>query len=134
MFALATPIKTRLAALSSLSGWQVRTNLEEVTHTTFPAVEIRVEKGGAGAKGGAVGVDVVWGVRLIAEKGAETEAALDAAFWATVASLHNWLPGTAAGVPWQPMQLVGAEMDDAEQGLVAYSLIFRTSATQVGQR
>lgn len=134
MFALATPIKNRLAALSALSGWQVRTNLEEVTRTTTPAVEIRVEDGGASAKGGAVTVDVLWGVHLIAAKGAATEAALDAAFWAVMASLHNWMPGTAGGVPWGPMQLVKPEMGDAEQGLVEYSLIFRTSATQVGQR
>lgn len=133
MFALATPIKTRLEALPALSGWQVRTNLEEVTHTTYPAVEIRVEDGGAASKGGAVLVDVMWGVHLIATKGAATEAALDVAFWAVVASLHNWKPGAAGGVPWNPMQLVKAEMGDAEQGLVAYSLIFRTSATHVGQ-
>lgn len=134
MFALADAIKARIAALSSLSGWQVRTNLDEVTKATYPAVEIGVEEGGAAARGGAALIDVGWAVHLIVTKSATAAATLDTAFWDVIASLHNWKPGTAGGVPWQPLTLSKVEpVEIAEQGLVAYSLIFRTSATRVGQ-
>lgn len=135
MFALAPALTTRLAALPSLDGWQLRTNLDEVARSAYPAVEIRVEEGGAAERGGAALVDAVWGVHLIVAKSATAAATLDAAFAEVIASLHNWKPGTAGGVPWNPLKLVKVEpVEIAEQGLVAYSLIFRTTATFVGQK
>ncbi len=135
MFALAPVIKTRLAALPALTGWQLRSNLDEVPRTAYPAVEIRVEEGGGADRGGAALVDVGWGVHLIVTKGETAADQLDAAFTEVVAALHNWKPGTAGGVPWSPLKLSKVEPSDiAEQGLVAHSLIFRTTATLVGQK
>lgn len=135
MFALAPAIKARLALLPSLDGWQLRTNLDEVPRTAYPAVEIRADEGGATDRGSAALVDVGWGVHLIVTKSETAADALDAAFAEVVASLHNWKPGTAGGVPWGPLKLAKVEPSDvAEQGLVAHSLIFRTTATLVGQK
>lgn len=135
MFALAPAIKTRLEALSTLSGWQVRSDMDEVTAAAVPAAVIRVEEAGAADRGAAGIVDIGWGVHLIVKKSATAADALDAAFAAVIASLHNWKPGAAGGVPWGPLKLAKVEpVEIAEQGLVEYSLIFRTTATFVGQK
>ena len=60
-------------------------------------------------------------------------ADLDTAFAAVVASLHNWAPGTHGGRAWQRLQLQQVQREATDQGLVAYSLTFKTSARYDGQ-
>jgi hypothetical protein len=135
MFALESPIIARLAALPALAGWQVRSSAAETSRKTVPAVEVRCEGAGASDKGMAALIDVKWGVHLIAARGDGAMAALDVAFAAVVGSLHNWKPGTEGDHPWLPLKLRDVEpVEIAEQGLVAYSLIFQTSAPYYGQQ
>lgn len=135
MFALEAPLIARLQALPALAGWEVRSSAAEVSRTTVPAIEVRCEGARvADQRMSAAAVGVSWGVHLIAERAAGVTDALDAVFGAVVGSLHNWSPGSVGGRGWQPLKLSTVQQPEfAEQGLVAYSLIFDTSARYDGQ-
>lgn len=134
MFALESPILARLAADPALSGWAVRSSAAETTRRPLPAVEVRCEGADiADARNTAVAVGVAWGVHLVTQYSAAAMGELDAAFSAVVASLHNWAPGTQGGRAWQRLQLQQVQRETTDQGLVAYSLIFKTAARYDGQ-
>lgn len=134
MFALEPPILARLAADPALAGWSVRSSAAETTRRPLPAVELQCEGAEvADARTTAVAVGVIWGVHLITQYSPTSAAELDTAFAAVVASLHNWAPGTHGGRAWHRLQLQQAQRDATDQGLVAYSLIFKTSARYDGQ-
>lgn len=135
MLALATPIVQRLAALSALTGWSVRNAADEASRTAVPAAEVWLPAAGAKDQQAAVTVQVAYGVRLIAKRGAGATDQLDTAFAAVIASLHNWKPGSAGGRAWMRMYLANVAPADIEDtGLVAYDLIFQTSAPYDGQK
>ncbi|HEX7720224.1 MAG TPA: hypothetical protein VF389_10490 [Woeseiaceae bacterium] len=134
MFALEAPIIARLQAEPALSGWAIRSSAAETTRKQLPAVEVQCEGAEvADARSTAVAVGVSWGVHLIAPYSPIAMESLDSAFAAVVASLHNYSPGAQGGRAWQRMQLQQVQREQADQGLVAYSLIFKTSARYDGQ-
>ena len=134
MLAIITPIKTRLAALAPLAGWDVRTELDEDDTSPVPAVDIR----GSGAsatdsESAGVTLDPSYTVTLAVKRGATAAAQLDAALQAVIGSLHNWRPGVVVGTSYRRVALQGirsAEFSSA--GVVAYQLVFSTSAVYHG--
>lgn len=135
MFALASPICSRLTALSALSGWQVRNSAEEVSRAVYPAIEVGNAAAGSADRGAAALVVVQWSVDLMDTRAAGATDVLDTAFKAVVGSLHNWKPGTHGGVPWMRLYLKNVQPAEiADQGLVGYTLVFETSATYDGQK
>lgn len=135
MFALEPPILARLQAVPALDGWQVRSSAAAVSRKVVPAVEVQCDGADVtDARTTAALVGVSWGVHLIIQQGETTMEQLDAAFAAVVGSLHNWAPGTAGGRAWQRMALQQVQPPElTEQGLVSYSLTFKTSARYDGQ-
>lgn len=134
MFALESPMIARLQALPALSGWQVRSSESEVSRRSLPAVEVQCDGVDvAESRNTAALVGVAWGVHLIAQYSPDAMAALDDAFAAIVASLHNWTPGTEGGRAWQRLQLQQVRRETTEQGLVAYTMTFKTAARYDGQ-
>jgi hypothetical protein len=134
MFALESPIIARLQADPALSGWQVRSSAAEASRRPLPAVEVQCEGADiTDARNTAVAVGVAWGVHLIAQYSTTVMVELDTAFAAVVASLHNWSPGIHGGRAWQRLQLQQVQRETSDQGLVAYSLTFKTSARYDGQ-
>jgi hypothetical protein len=134
MFALESPLIDRLAADPALAGWSVRSSAAETTRRPLPAVEVECEGADiADARNTAVAVGVTWGVHLIAQYSTTAFAELDAAFAAVVARLHNWAPGNHGARTWQRLQLQQVQRETSDQGLVAYSLLFKTSARYDGQ-
>lgn len=135
MLAIITPIKTRLAALAPLAGWDVRTELDEDDTSPVPAVDIR----GSGAsatdsESAGVTLDPSYTVTLAVKRGATAAVQLDAALQAVIGSLHNWRPGVVVGTSYRRVALQGirpAEFSSA--GVVAYQLVFSTSAAYRGQ-
>ena len=135
MLAIITPIKTRLAALAPLAGWDVRTELDEDDTSPVPAVDIR----GSGAsatdsESAGVTLDPSYTVTLAVKRGATAATQLDAALQAVIGSLHNWRPGVVVGTSYRRVALQGirpAEFSSA--GVVAYQLVFSTSAAYRGQ-
>lgn len=134
MFALCTPIVERLQDLEAFSGWDVRSAADEVSRKPVPAVEVAPAGAGAKDQQAAVTVVVAWSVRLIVTRGAGATALLDTAFEAAIGALHNWKPGTE-GRAWMRMYLADVRPADIEDlGLVAFELIFQTSAPYLGQK
>ncbi|MDI3489560.1 MAG: hypothetical protein PWP11_837 [Thauera sp.] len=135
MFAVESPIITHLQADPSLAGWAVRSGAQETSRRPMPAIEIVCEHAEVeDARAGGVMVSVMWGVYLVAPYEASVMASLDRAFGAAVAALHNWSPGVIEGRAWSPLKLTKVGRPEiAEQGLVAYSLIFHTTALYKGQ-
>ena len=135
MFALATPLQARLAAIPALAGWTVRDNSTMASRTGTPAVELVAEGASvADVRNTAALVEVRWGVSLIVLQGPAATALLDLAFAAVVESLHNYQPGAQGGRVWQPLRLQSVSQPEfAEQGQVQYRLLFVTSARYNGQ-
>ncbi len=135
MFALEAPLLARLQALPALAGWDVRSGIAEMSRTAVPAVEVRLDGARlADQRMSAANVTALWRVDLIHTRSAAAMEALDTAFAAVLGSLHNWAPGSVAGRAWQPVRLAAVQPPEfAEQGLVAYSLIFETAARYDGQ-
>jgi len=134
MFALESPLLARLAADPALANWTVRSSAAETTRRPLPAVEVQCEGADiTDARNTAVAVGVTWGVHLVAQYSGTAFGELDTAFAAVVASLHNWAPGTHGGRAWQRLQLQQVQREATDQGLVAYSLMFKTSARYDGQ-
>lgn len=134
MFALEPPLIARLQAIPGLSGWQVRSSAEEVSRRVTPAVEVEcLGADVSDARNTACLIGVTWGVHLIAAYGPAAMAQLDDAFAAVVASVHNWAPGSVGERAWHRLHLQQVQRETSEQGLVAYSLTFKTSARYDGQ-
>jgi hypothetical protein len=134
MFALEPILLARLQADPALAGWSVRSSAAETTRRPLPAVELQCEGADiTDARTTAVAVGVTWGVHLITQYSLTAAAELDAAFAVVVASLHNWAPGAQGGRAWQRLQLQQVQREATDQGLIAYSLTFKTSARYDGQ-
>ena len=134
MFALESPMIARLQALTALSGWQVRSSAGEVSRRTLPAVEVQCDGVDVtDTRNTAALIGVAWNVCLLAQYGPAAMVELDDVFAAVVASLHNWAPGAHGGRAWQRLQLQQVQREATDQGLVAYSLTFKTSARYDGQ-
>lgn len=134
MFALETPLIARLQALPALAGWEVRSSAAEVSRAPVPAAEVRCEGAAPTDSRGATSlVAVLWGVRLVVKRDPGAMAQLDGVLHAVIASLHNWLPGTEGSRAWQRLQLHEVRPDFADEGLVEYAIVFKTSARYDGQ-
>ena len=134
MFALEPILLARLQSDPALTGWTVRSSASETTRRPLPAVELQCEGADiTDARTTAVAVGVTWGVHLITQYSPTAAAELDAAFAVVVASLHNWAPGAQGGRAWQRLQLQQVQREATDQGLIAYSLTFKTSARYDGQ-
>ncbi len=137
MFALESPIIERLKAVPALTGWHVRGSAREASRLPTPAVEVHC--GGADsvldACPASVGIVVVWSVYLIVQYGEHAMGDLDAAFAAVIKTLHNWRPGEVQGRKWKPLRIEGVRPPEfAEQGQIAYALMFKSSARFEGVR
>lgn len=134
MFAPDALIRARLGAQAALAGWAVRSAAAEGSRKTVPAIEVQcmgadVEETGANA----ALVNGEWAVHLVVAYSATAMADLDAAFAAVVTALHGWTP-PATGREWHPLRLTGVQLPQfSEQGLIAYSLSFTTSALYYGE-
>ena len=130
MLALDPLIKTRLAALDALQGWQVRGCTEVVDRSAVPAADIRLAAAQVGdSKMGAVTVQPGWGITLVAKRGPTAAADLDAAVAAVIGAMQGWNPSKAANQPgmWSDFKLTGIEPPDfLQEGLVGLELVFTT--------
>lgn len=134
MFALESPMIARLQALPALSGWQVRSSAGEVSRRPLPAVEVECDGiDVADTRNTAALIGVAWNVSLLAQYSPAVMAELDDVFSAVVASLHNWTPGAEGGRTWQRLQLQQVRREATEQGMMAYTLTFKTGARYDGQ-
>lgn len=130
MLALAAPLKARLQCLPQLTGWAVRTNLEEVDRSTVPAVDVRcVGASLSGDRRGAATLLPAWQITLVVRRSADAAEQLDQALIAVLQALQGWKP---AG--WDPLSLqVITEPIFAEEGLVGYQLTYSTTLLVKGQ-
>lgn len=134
MFAPDPLIRARLAAQAALAGWAVRSAAAEGSRKVVPAIEVQcmgadVEE--TGARAALVNGD--WTIHLIVAYGDTAMDQLDTAFAAVVNALHGWTP-PATGREWHPLRLTGVQLPQfSEQGLIAYSLSFTTSAIYYGE-
>ena len=89
----------------------------------------------ADSKAGAAAVQAAWRVTLIAKRGDQAAALVDAAFAAVMASLHNWAPpGEIGGRRWERLRLLQVTPPQyPEDGLVGLDLTFTTQARYDGQ-
>lgn len=134
MFALESPMIARLQALTALSGWQARSSAGEVSRRTLPAVEVQCDGVDVtDTRNTAALIGVAWNVCLLAQYSPAAMVEMDDVFAAVVASLHNWTPGTEGGRAWQRLQLQQVRREATEQGLMAYTLTFKTGARYDGQ-
>ena len=72
--------------------------------------------------------------RVLQAGGEVVEKKVRSNLQAVIGSLHNWTPGSIAGTRWRRLALQGvrpAEFSSA--GVVAYQLVFSTSAAYRGQ-
>lgn len=135
MLALIAPLKTRLDKLPQLTGWDKRTNTEEVDRSKLPAVDIRCVGATAAAKAGAVTLSPQWRITLMVERGGAAAEKLDAAMGAVICSLHGWQPGQHGDRGWNRLELLSAtEPDFASEGVVGYELTFSTAGLYTGQQ
>lgn len=135
MLAIIAPLKARLDKLPQLTGWDVRTNTEEVDRSKLPAVDIRCVGATAAAKAGAVTLSPQWRITLMVERGGAAAEKLDAAMGAVICSLHGWQPGQHGGRGWNRLELLSAtEPDFASEGVVGYELTFSTAGLYEGQQ
>ena len=135
MLALEPHLKTRLQALSALTGWAVRTGTELADRRMVPAADVRCS-GAQISDGGAstVTLDPAWTVTLVVTRSDEAAGQLDAALAAVIASLHNWYPGLLDGRAWRRVALQTVrEPEFSPEGQAAYELIFTSSAVYHGQ-
>lgn len=131
MFALVDPLKTRLASIPALAGWDVRDADEEVSRKPVPAAEVDYESMRRGdRKPGAAVLVSSLSVRLICTNDATGRVALDAALLAVVSSVENWRP-TGAALAYELASVDGPERN--EQGQVGYRLVFESPARVTGQ-
>ena len=136
MFALIAPIKTRLLALASLAGWDVRSEDVDADRTGLPAADVRCV-GAEAQDSETVGVtlDPVYAVTLAVKRGPTAGAELEAALAAVIGSLHNWTPGSQGGTHWRRLSLQLVRPPEfSETGVVAYELTFATSAVYHGAK
>lgn len=138
MFSLADPIRSRLQALSALSGWPVRLAIETVSRKAVPAVDIAAALAQPlGNSRSGTQMEVQWAVSLIVPQAAGATAQINAAFGAVLGALHGWMPGEQGGRRWDALRLVSAspppETEAREPGLIEYQLVFSTSARFDGQ-
>lgn len=135
MLALIAPLKARLDKLPQLTGWDKRTNTEEVDRSKVPAVDIRCVGATASAKAGAVTLSAQWRITLVVERGSAAAEKLDTAMGAVICSLHGWQPGQHGGRGWNQLALLSAtEPDFASEGVVGYELTFSTAGLYEGQQ
>lgn len=88
----------------------------------------------ADSKAGAAAVQPAWRVTLVAKRGDEAAALIDAAFAATMAGLHNWTPaGEVGGRRWERLRLLQVMPPQyPEDGLAGIDLTFTTQARYEG--
>lgn len=136
MLALALPIKTRLQSLPQLTGWDVRSNMDETDRGVLPAADFRCVGAVPGVKkGGASMVSPVWRITLALRRGPSAPVQLDTAMTAVICALLGWQPGECGGRGWEPLVLERvSEPDLVDEGLAAYELDFSTSALYMGQQ
>jgi hypothetical protein len=136
MLSIEPLLKTRLQALTALTGWAVRVGSDQTDRRVVPAVDARC----AGAavtdsKAGAVLLQPQWVLTLAVRRGPDAAERVDAALAAVIGSLHNWQPGQAGGRGWEPLRLAAVtEPTLAEEGLAGYELTFTTAARYMGQQ
>lgn len=135
MLALIAPLKARLDALPQLTGWDKRTNTEDLDRSKVPAVDIRCVGATAVAKAGAVTLSAQWRITLVVSRSSTAADTLDTAMGAVICSLHGWQPGQQGDRGWNRLELLSAtEPDFASEGVVGYELTFSTAGLYTGQQ
>lgn len=133
MLAILAPIKTRLAAMPALAGFDVRDNVEHTDRTTTPAADVRV----VGAvvpesKAQGVRIEPVVRVTLVVPRGTGATDKLDAALGAVLAGLQNVKPLPVGGgqSTWGPLMLSTIkEPEFLDVGYVGYELTYTATST-----
>lgn len=137
MLALEPHIKTRLQALSALTGWAVRGGTELTDRRMAPSAEARCTGAQANdSQVSAVTLDPAWTITLVVPRGDWAAQQLDAALKDVIGSLHNWCPGKIddAGQPWRRMALATVrEAEFLPEGVAGLELTFITSVVYHGQ-
>lgn len=136
MLALLAPIKSRLAALPALAGFDVRDAYAPCDRSKLPAVDVRMVGTGPGnTRGQGVFLAPVWRITLIVKVGPAAAAALDAAMAEAIEALYGWAPpGQLGGRAWERLTLVQTtEAEIFAEGAVGYQLDFITQALYRGQ-
>lgn len=135
MLALIAPLKARLDKLPQLTGWDKRTNTEEVDRSNLRAVDIRCVGATVVPKTGAVTLSAQWRITLMVPRSSTAADTLDAAMGAVICSLHGWQPGQHGDRGWNRLELLSAtEPDFASEGVVGYELTFSTAGLYEGQQ
>lgn len=119
------------------SGWKVMGFASDAgRRDAWPLASVSFVDGNvADSKAGAAAVQAAWRVTLIAKRGEQAPAQVDAAFAAVMATLHNWAPpGEIGGRRWERMRLLQVTPPQyPEDGLVGLDLSFTTQARYDGQ-
>lgn len=134
MLSLEAVIATRLRG-GLAPGWTVMGLSTDLgRRDAWPLVSVAFDDGDVpDSKAGAAAVRCAWRVTLVAKRGADVAALVDAAFADCMALLHNWAPGQVAGRLWERMRLVQIQPPQyPEDGLVGFDLTFSTQARYDG--
>lgn len=136
MLELADPIKARLQGLPQLTGWAVRTNLEDADRSATPAADVRcVGAALPGDKRGAMTLRPAWQVTLVVDRSPSAAGQISGALRAVLHSLHGWQPQTCDGLEWGELSLQSITEPMVEnEGLVGYELTFATVHVIKGQQ
>ncbi|WP_029524867.1 hypothetical protein [Polaromonas glacialis] len=135
MLALESHLKARLAALSALTGWAVRTGTEASERRAVPAADVRCTGARTtDSETTAVTLDPAWTVTLVVPRSDQAAGQLDAALNAVIGSLHNWHPGQLSGRVWRRLALQTVrEPEFTAEGQAGLELVFATSTVYHGQ-
>ena len=125
MFLALSTIADHLRRVPHFQTWDVRDGMTLVSRQAFPAVDLRIEGAAIQAEGLAnVTVSPSISVRLIAERGAEVPASMDAAFSAVIAALHGLRLKDTTGRAWSWLKLSAVRELPVVDSYVGCELIF----------
>lgn len=136
MLAISSAIKSRLQALSALTGFAVRLAHEGGDRRLVPAVDVRCSGAGVNVRGSSTATQLTpeWQITLVVNRGEDAAEQLDAALEAVIGSLHNWQPGQHGGRGWERLVLSRITEPVFEpSGVFGYEMAFTTAATYHGQ-
>ena len=122
MLELEPILVQRLAALPAFTGWRVSGGSEAIDRRKVPGADVRMSGAGGGAeRRTAAQLQPVWTVGLVVQRGDAAAGQLGAALRAVIGALHNWPPGTVAGMRWTPLQFETVrEAAFSDSGLVGF--------------
>jgi len=129
MFLVLSTVAEALRRVPHFETWDVRDGMSTVSRQAFPAVDLRIEGAGVAADGlSMVTVSPGISVRLIAERGADVAADLDAAFVAVIAALHGLRLQEVGGRAWSWLKLSVVRDLPVIDVYVGCELVFVTEA------